>query len=107
MLGVRLCSTNLLGIRSALCFRHSDQRGIQLPRSVIRPRSRAMTIRGKGNKERLVPVHERAVHAVGRWRKLAQAQGTGSDKWLFHAVRDGSRPLTSQAALLEIKDAAL
>jgi site-specific recombinase XerD len=41
------------------------------------------------------------------WRRLAKAHGTCSDKWLFHAVRDGSRPLTRQAALLEIKEAAL
>ena len=45
--------------------------------------------------------------AVGRWRKLAQAHGTCSGKWLFHAVRDGSRPLIRQAALLEIEEAAL
>jgi integrase/recombinase XerD len=40
------------------------------------------------------------------WRGLAQEHGTASDKWLFHAVRDGTRPLTRQAALLEIKEAA-
>ena len=41
------------------------------------------------------------------WRRLAKAHGTRSDKWLFHAVRNGSAPLTRQAALLEIKEAAL
>src|SRR3954447_5133675 len=77
------------------------------PGPAVNVPTRAMTIRGKGNKERHVPLHERAIHAVGRWRKLAQAHGTCSDKWLFHAVRDGARALTRQAALLEIKGAAV
>src|SRR3954469_20864176 len=80
---------------------------LQLPSSAISATSRTMTIRGKGNEERLVPLPERAVHAVGWGRKLAQAHGTCSDNWLFHAVRDGSRPLTRQAALLQIKEAAV
>jgi len=78
----------------------------RLPARSIGPRTRVLTVRGKGNKERLVPLHDRAVEAVGWWRRLAKAHGTRSDKWLFHAVRDGSTPLTRQAALLEIKEAA-
>lgn len=80
---------------------------VTLPASAVGPKARAMTIRGKGGKERLVPLHDRAVQAVKWWRRLAKAHGTRSDKWLFHAVRDGSHPLTRQAALLEIKKTAL
>jgi integrase/recombinase XerD len=80
---------------------------VRLPASSIGPRTRTLAIRGKGNKQRLVPLHDRAVRAVGRWRRLAKAHGTRSDKWLFHAVRNGAAPLTRQAALLEIKEAAL
>jgi integrase/recombinase XerD len=80
---------------------------VTLPASALGPKARAMVIRGKGGKERLVPLHDRAVRAVGWWRRLAKAHGTRSERWLFHAVRDGSKPLTRQAALLEIKEAAL
>jgi integrase/recombinase XerD len=80
---------------------------VTLPAAAVGTKARAMTIRAKGGKERLVPLHDRAVQAVKWWRRLANAHGTRSDKWLFHAVRDGSRPLTRQAALLEIKEAAL
>ncbi len=66
-----------------------------------------MMMRGKGGKERLVPLHDRAVRAIGWWRQLVRTHGTRSDKWLFHAVRGGTSPLTRQSALLEIKEAAL
>ncbi|MBV9076114.1 MAG: tyrosine recombinase [Methylobacteriaceae bacterium] len=79
---------------------------VSLPARAVRPGSRALTIRGKGNKERLVPLHATAVAAIGRWRELAAAYGSRSDVWLFHSVRDGGKPLTRQAALAEIKEAA-
>ena len=80
---------------------------VNLPASAAARNARAMTIRGKGGKERLVPLHDRAVRAIGWWRRLAKTHGTRSDKWLFHAVRNGNSPLTRQAALIEIKEAAL
>jgi len=80
---------------------------IALPASVVKPRVRALTIKGKGNKDRLVPLHDRAVEAIMNWRSLAKAHGTASEEWLFHSVRDGSRHLTRQAALKEIKAAAV
>lgn len=63
-------------------------------------------IRGKGGKERLAHVHERALTAVRLWRDLAGAYGSASEEWLFHPVRSGKKPLTRHAALLDIKDAA-
>jgi integrase/recombinase XerD len=75
-----------------------------LPASSIGPRTRAMTVRGK---ERFVPLHERAIRAVSWWRRLAMAHGTQSETSLFHAVRNPSSPLSRQAALFEIKEAAL
>jgi len=73
----------------------------------VKPRIRALTIKGKGNKDRLVPLHDRAVEAIMNWRSLAKANGTASEEWLFHSVRNGSKHLTRQAALKEIKAAAL
>jgi len=80
---------------------------IALPAKAIKPGTRALTIRGKGNKDRLVPLHDRAVEAILNWRRLAKANGMVSEQWLFHSVRDGSKHLTRQAALKEIKSAAL
>lgn len=37
----------------------------------------------------------------------ASASGGASSPWLFHPVRNGSKALTRQAALLEIKEAAV
>ena len=80
---------------------------IALPAMAIKPGTRSLTIKGKGNKDRLVPLHDRAVDAILNWRRLAAANGTASDQWLFHSVRDGSKHLTRQSALKEIKAAAV
>ena len=63
---------------------------------------------GKGDKQRLVPLHERAITAVVHWQTLARTYSGGvPSPWLFHSVRNGSKALTRQAALLEIKEAAV
>ena len=80
---------------------------VNLPAAAIAPGARAMIIKGKGGKERLVMLHRRAIEAVEVWRSLAAAYGSISDKWLFHAVRDGKAALTRQSALAEIKEAAV
>jgi site-specific recombinase XerC len=80
---------------------------VTLPASSVGPKARAMTIRGKGGKERLVPLHDRAVQAIKRWRRLATAA--------WHTLGQVAVPCRSrwvssphrQAALLEIKEAAL
>jgi integrase/recombinase XerD len=79
---------------------------LSLPATAVQPHTKALTIIGKGGKERLVALHARAIEAVELWRRLAREQGSASDQWLFHAMRNGSKPLTRQAALLEIKESA-
>jgi integrase/recombinase XerD len=72
------------------------------------PGTRMLLVRGKGDKQRLVPLHPRAIEAIGHWQKLAAAHSGGvRTPWLFHPVRNGAKPLTRQAALLEIKEAAV
>jgi integrase/recombinase XerD len=80
---------------------------ISLPARVARTNTGQLLIKGRGNKERIVPLHEKALQAISRWRALAAEYGTSSGRWLFHAVRDGDRHLTSRSAEREIRDAAL
>lgn len=80
---------------------------VNLPAKAIAAGGRSMIIEGKGGKERLVMLHDRAIEAVKVWRDLAGAYGSVSDDWVFHAVRDGRSPLTRQSALAEIKEAAV
>jgi integrase/recombinase XerD len=50
-----------------------------------------LLVRGKGDKQRLAAAYS----------------GGPPSPWLFHAVRSGTKALTRQAALLEIKEAAV
>jgi integrase/recombinase XerD len=81
---------------------------LSLPSDAAPPGTRMLLVRGKGDKQRLVPLHERAIAAIAQWQKLAGAYSGGvPSPWLFHSVRNGSKALTRQAALLEIKEAAV
>jgi integrase/recombinase XerD len=81
---------------------------LSLPSDAARPGTRMLLVRGKGDKQRLVPLHERAIEAIGHWQKLASAYSGGKPtQWLFHSVRNSTKALTRQAALLEIKEAAV
>lgn len=81
---------------------------LSLPSDAARPGTRMLLVRGKGDKQRLVPLHPRALEAIAQWQRLAAAYSGGAPSpWLFHAVRNGAKALTRQAALLEIKEAAV
>jgi integrase/recombinase XerD len=81
---------------------------LSLPSDAAPPGTRMLLVRGKGNKQRLVPLHDRAIEAIAQWQKLAAAYSGGAPSpWLFHSVRNGTKALTRQAALLEIKEAAV
>jgi integrase/recombinase XerD len=80
---------------------------VRLPARSANLKVKKLLIRGKGDKERLVLLNDKALEAVARWRRLALEYGTSSGIWLFHAVRDGKRHLTSRSAEREIKDAAI
>jgi integrase/recombinase XerD len=75
--------------------------------SAVARHKSGLTIKGKGSKERLVLLNDRAVEAIELWRDLAGQYGSRSDDWVFHSTRDGTKPLTRQAAFQEIKAAAL
>src|ERR687898_744077 len=81
---------------------------LSLPSDAARPGTRMLMVRGKGDKQRLVPLHPRAIEAITHWQRLAAAYCGGTPtQWLFHSVRNGTKALTRQAALLEIKEAAV
>jgi integrase/recombinase XerD len=52
---------------------------VSLPRGAVRPGQPFLTVRGKGSKDRLVPISSRAEGAVGRWLELVP----GGTLWLF------------------------
>ncbi len=52
---------------------------VSLPRRAVRPGQPFLIIRGKGDKERLVPISSRAAEAVQSWTESLQADS----KWLF------------------------
>lgn len=80
---------------------------LALPSNAALPGTRMLLVYGKGNKQRLVPLHDRAIEAIAFWQNLARTYSGGApSRWLFHSVRNGAKALTRQAALLEIKEAA-
>jgi len=52
---------------------------VSLPRGSVRPGQPFLMVRGKGSKERLVPISSRAEGAVARWLELV----AGGTLWLF------------------------
>jgi integrase/recombinase XerD len=81
---------------------------LSLPSDAAPHGTRMLLVRGKGDKQRLVPLHERAIAALAHWQRLAAGYSGGKpSQWLFHSVRNGTKALTRQAALLEIKEAAV
>ena len=52
---------------------------VSLPRGAVRPGQPFLMVRGKGSKERLVPISSRAERAVARWLEVVP----GDTLWLF------------------------
>jgi integrase/recombinase XerD len=79
---------------------------VALPASAATTRDGLIMIKGKGGKERLVPLHDAAREAAKLWLEASrQASGTSS-KWLFPAS-SGSGHLTRQAFARDLEAAAL
>lgn len=56
---------------------------IALPRSAATTRERFLIVRGKGDKERLVPLNEAARRAARDWLAALTEAGQGDGRWLF------------------------
>jgi len=56
---------------------------VSLPRSVLAGDARLLTIKGKGGRERLVPLNAAARTALERYLAVTGGEGRVSSKWLF------------------------
>jgi integrase/recombinase XerD len=80
---------------------------ISLPRNVLASDDRVLTIKGKGGRERLVPLNEAARKALLRHLEAVdddEAQGRGASPWLFPS--SGGEHLTRQRFGQELKTLA-
>lgn len=84
---------------------------VSLPRTVLDGDDRVLTIKGKGGRERLVPLNASARNALDRYLKPGQASdGTGTvppirTKWLFPAKSEAGH-ITRQSFAVELKEVA-
>ena len=84
---------------------------VTLPRSVLRGDERVLTIRGKGGRERLVPLNASARKALDRYLRLGSDDGDGlaptvATKWLFPS-RGAHGHVTRQRFGQDLKDLAV
>lgn len=75
---------------------------ISLPRSVLAGDARVLTIRGKGGRERLVPLNASARAALERYLAAVSGEGRVSSKWLFPS-RSAQGHLTRQRLAQDLK----
>ncbi len=76
---------------------------VSLPRSVLRGDKRLLTIKGKGGRERLVPLNPSAREALEKF--LAVSGRHDNSHWLF-AARSAEGHVTRQAFARELKEVA-
>jgi integrase/recombinase XerD len=79
---------------------------VSLPISAARSRDRFLVVRGKGAKERLVPLTEAARQACRVWLGFLESSRPGTDRWLFPADSEAGH-LTRQALARDLKAAAM
>lgn len=75
---------------------------IALPASAARSDSETLTVRGKGNKERLVPLGKAAHRAMRDYLKLSTELKSGGTRWLFPSF-GASGHVTRQHVARELK----
>jgi integrase/recombinase XerD len=79
---------------------------VALPASAARRSERVLIVRGKGGKERLVPLNEAAKAAMREYvSQLGEARDPAPTKWLFPSFGEGGH-LTRQHAARELKSLA-
>jgi integrase/recombinase XerD len=76
-----------------------------LPRTAARTRERFLVVRGKGRKERLVPLTEPSQRAAATYLALLEAREQVHGPWLFPAESESGH-LTRQAFARELKSTA-
>jgi integrase/recombinase XerD len=95
--------TCLLEILYATGLRVSEL--VALPIAAARRDARVIVVRGKGNKERLVPLNDAARRAIADYLALLALSGAAQSKWLFPSFGDSGH-LTRQHLARELKTLA-
>src|SRR3954469_10369773 len=75
---------------------------VTLPASAARRDERMLIVRGKGNKERLVPLNQAAKQAMRDYLALREEAGLMSSKWLFPSFGESGH-LTRQHFARDLK----
>ena len=79
---------------------------VALPASAARKDARVIIVRGKGNKERMVPLNDAAKRAMADYLALLKESGNeAQSKWLFPSFGDSGH-LTRQHFARELKTLA-
>jgi integrase/recombinase XerD len=80
---------------------------VALPMSAARRDARVIVVRGKGNKERMVPLNNAAKDAMANYLGLLEQSGQyGSSKWLFPSFGESGH-LTRQHFARDLKSLAV
>lgn len=82
---------------------------VSLPENCINFEKREILVRGKGNKERLIPVASTALDAVKRYWQIRDnfIRGGRRSVWLFPSLKSTSGHMTRDAFFKEIKKISL
>jgi integrase/recombinase XerD len=78
---------------------------VALPIAAARRDARVIVVRGKGNKERLVPLNDAARRAIADYLALRARSGATQSQWLFPSFGDSGH-LTRQHLARELKSLA-
>jgi integrase/recombinase XerD len=78
---------------------------VALPKSAARTRESLIVVRGKGSRERLVPLTDAAKNAARKYLSELEAQGRAAGPWLFPSDSESGH-LTRQAFARDLKAAA-
>jgi integrase/recombinase XerD len=92
--------TCLLEVLYATGLRVSEL--VTLPASAARRTERMLIVRGKGGRERMVPLNEAARRAMADYIELLAEAGRGQSKWLFPSFGESGH-LTRQHFARELK----
>jgi integrase/recombinase XerD len=78
---------------------------VALPKQAARRSEPLILVRGKGGRERLVPLSDPAKRAIAVYRGLLEAKGAAGGPWLFPADSTSGH-LSRQAFARDIKEVA-